>query len=43
MNKIDFGQLLSAAPDHYSPLGWIVLLPLLGPEKVKERLLKKAA
>ncbi len=30
MNKIDFGQLLSAAPDHYSPLGWIVLLPLLG-------------
>ncbi len=29
-NPIDFGQLLSAAPDHYSPLGWIVLLPLLG-------------
>lgn len=30
MNHIDFGQLLTAAPDHYNLLGWIVLLPLLG-------------
>ena len=30
MNKIDFGNLLHAAPDHYAILGWIVLLPLLG-------------
>jgi NADH-quinone oxidoreductase subunit L len=30
LNPIDFGQLLAAAPDHYNPLGWIILLPLIG-------------
>ena len=28
--NIDLGKLLSAAPDQYNLLGWIVLLPLLG-------------